>query len=205
MRLPLPKGQNPCTRRDGSTRVGIRSSSTVESDKEVRTGCFSIPGKERTMSSRTAVPPRRLAPALEHSLLALVIMMTATMLACTTNRPAPTVEKPVEAGESDNLGIAFLARAPVIDGELDREVAALPSMSLPAFQNRAADAPSKPVSARLAYGAGSSTSTPKPPRIAYSAVSSPTPRRWARKVLSTTSSCRIRGCSTRQAHGSIAE
>jgi len=105
------------------------------------------------MSYKSTNLPNSLVSALKHSLWTLAIIMTAALLACTTNKPAPTVEKLVDIGEPDNLEISFLAKAPVIDGALDPELAALPGVSLPVFRNRAENAPAAPVSAVLAYGA----------------------------------------------------
>ena len=105
------------------------------------------------MSYKSTNLPKSLVSALKHSLWTLAIIMTAALLACTTNKPAPTVEKLVDIGEPDNLEISFLAKAPVIDGALDPELAALPGVSLPVFRNRAENAPAAPVSAVLAYGA----------------------------------------------------
>ena len=81
--------------------------------------------------------------------------MTAVMMgARASHLPAQTVGQPAEVGSSDDLEIAFLAKAPVIDGAVDPEVAALPVVALPVFRNsRAKRHPTTTVVARLAYGA----------------------------------------------------
>jgi predicted esterase len=81
------------------------------------------------------------------------LVMSAVTMVCAWHLPAQTVGQPVKVGSSDDLEIAFLARAPVIDGVLDPEAAALPVLPLPVFTNSAENAPSTTVVARLAYGA----------------------------------------------------
>jgi predicted esterase len=83
----------------------------------------------------------------------LALVITAAMVASASHLPAQTVQQPAEVGSPDDLQIAFLAAAPVIDGVRDPEVTALPVVSLPVFKNSAGNAPAAPVSARLAYGA----------------------------------------------------
>ncbi len=67
--------------------------------------------------------------------------------------PAQAIGQPTEVGSSGDLGVAFLAKAPVMDGALDPEVAELPVVPLRVFKNSTGDAPAAAVSARLAYGA----------------------------------------------------
>jgi predicted esterase len=85
--------------------------------------------------------------------LARALMVAAAMLARAPHLPAQAAARPVDTGSSGDLEIAFLEKAPVIDGAMDPGMAALPVVALPVFRNAGAPAPTGPVVARLAYGA----------------------------------------------------
>jgi hypothetical protein len=104
---------------------------------------FQCLSKEKEMSSRKVLP---VCPVL-------ALVMTAAMVASASHLPAQTVGQAVEVRSSDDLEIAFLAKAPVIDGVRDPEVTALPVVSLPVFRNSTGNAQATTVFARLAYGA----------------------------------------------------
>jgi predicted esterase len=86
---------------------------------------------------------------------ALALLAAAAVLGCASQQIAPTAGETVEIGPSDELRIPFLARAPVIDGILDAEVAALPVIPLPLFDDEGGAASASPVYARIAYCADS--------------------------------------------------
>jgi hypothetical protein len=96
---------------------------------------------------------RSLLPAWRHSRLLFAIAAAAMLLACMTSKPVPAVEKPAAIGTRDDPEIAFPAKTPVMDGTLDPDLAALPAVPLPVFENRASNVPASPVSAILAYSA----------------------------------------------------
>jgi predicted esterase len=87
--------------------------------------------------------------SIRHAALAL--LAAAVVLGCMSQQTPPTAAETVEIGPSDELLIPFLAKAPVIDGILDADVAALPVVPLPLFDDEDGAAPASPVYARLAY------------------------------------------------------
>ncbi len=82
---------------------------------------------------------------------ALALLAAAVVLGCASQQTPPAAGEVVAIGPSDELRIPFLANAPAIDGVLDAEVAALPVVPLPLFDDEGGAAPVSPVLARLAY------------------------------------------------------
>lgn len=83
----------------------------------------------------------------------LVAGALVALAGCRSHPPAAAADEPVATGSSDDLVVAFLERAPVIDGVLDPVAAALPAVALPYFEGSDGAKPAGDVFARIAYGA----------------------------------------------------